>query len=54
MGYEICATPEEAATMTTSTPAKSIGNQEYGVIKVGSPAVFARFTKEYEFVGTIG
>ncbi len=48
------ATPEEAATMTTSTPAKSVGNHEYGVIKVGSPAVFARFTPEYEFVETIG
>ena len=48
------AAPEAAAAMTTSTPAKSIGNQEYGVIKVGSPAVFARFTPEYQFVETIG
>lgn len=48
------ATPEAAATMTTETPARSIGNKEYGVIKVGSPAVFARFTSDYEFVGTIG
>ena len=48
------ATPEEAAAMTTSTPAESIGNSEVGVIKVGSPAIFARFNKQYEFVGTIG
>lgn len=48
------ATAEEAAAMTTSTPAKSIGNTEVGVIKVGSPAIFARFNAEYEFVGTIG
>lgn len=48
------ATPEEAATMTTSTPAESIGNSEVGVIKVGSPAFFARFNAQFEFVGTIG
>lgn len=48
------ATPEAAATMTTSTPAKSIGNQEYGVIKVGAPALFARFNDQFEFVSTIG
>jgi len=48
------ATPEEAATMTTSTPAESIGNSEVGVIKVGSPAIFARFNAQFEFVGTIG
>lgn len=48
------ATPEDAATMTTSSPAKSIGNQDFGVIKVGSPAIFARFTPDYQFVSTIG
>lgn len=48
------ATPEAAAAMTTSTPAESIGNKEVGVIKVGSPAIFARFTADYEFVDTIG
>ena len=48
------ASAEDAATMTTSTPAQSIGNNEYGVIKVGSPAVFARFTADYQFVETIG
>ena len=48
------ASAEDAATMTTSTPAKSIGNEEVGVIKVGSPAIFARFNAKYEFVGTIG
>lgn len=48
------ASPEAAATMTTSTPAESIGNQQFGVIKEGSPAIFARFNANYEFVGTIG
>ena len=48
------AAPEEAAAMTTSTPAASIGNKEYGVIREGAPAVFARFTKDYQFVETIG
>lgn len=48
------ATPEAAAAMTTSTPAHSIHNDEVGVIKVGAPAVFARFTADYEFVGVIG
>lgn len=48
------ATPEEAAAMTTSTPAASIGNQEFGVIQPGAPAVFARFTPDYQFVETIG
>lgn len=48
------AKPEEAAAMTTSTPAASIGNQEFGVIRVGAPAVFARFTRDYQFVSTVG
>ena len=48
------AAPEAAAAMTTSTPATSIHNTEYGVIKVGAPAVFARFNGEFEFVETIG
>ena len=48
------ASPEDAAAMTTSTPAASIGNTELGVIKAGSPAIFARFNSEYEFVETIG
>lgn len=47
------ASPEDAATMTTSTPARSVGNDRVGVIKVGSPAIFARFDSEYNFVGTI-
>lgn len=47
------ASAEEAATMTTSTPAESIGNTDVGVIKVGAPAIFARFTADYEFAGTI-
>lgn len=48
------ATPEDAATMTTVTPAKSIGNEDMGVIELGAPAVFARFTADYRFVSTIG
>lgn len=48
------AKPEDAAAMTTSTPALSIGNEEVGVIKVGSPAIFARFDADYKFIGTIG
>ena len=48
------AAPEDAAAMTTSTPAKSIGNNELGVIKAGSPAIFARFNSNFEFVETIG
>lgn len=48
------ATAEEAATMTTLTPAASIGNEDYGVIELGAPAVFARFNAEYQFVSTIG
>jgi len=47
------ATPEAAATMTTSTPAESINNTEVGVIKVGSPAIFARFNSDYDFIETI-
>ena len=47
------ATPEAAAAMTTSTPAESIGCKDVGVIKVGAPAIFARFTADYEFVGTV-
>ena len=48
------AKPEDAAAMTTSTPALSIGNDKVGVIKVGSPAIFARFDDDYNFIGTIG
>lgn len=48
------ATPEDAAAMTTKTPALSIGNEEMGEIELGAPAVFARFNAEYEFVGAIG
>jgi len=40
--------------MTTSTPAASIGNTELGVIIAGSPAIFARFNSNYDFVETIG
>lgn len=46
--------PEDAAAMVTSTPAASIRNEEYGVIREGAPAVFARFTPDYQFVSAIG
>lgn len=46
--------PEDAAAMVTSTPAASIRNGEYGVIREGAPAVFARFTPDYQFVSAIG
>lgn len=42
--------PEDAAAMVTETPAKSIGNTEYGVIRVGAPAIFARFDSDFRFV----
>ena len=45
--------PEAAAAMVTSTPAASIHNDEVGQIKIGAPAVFARFTADFDFVGTI-
>ena len=48
------ATPEEAAAMTTKTPALSIGNEDVGEIDLGAPAIFARFTPDYQFVGAIG
>ena len=48
------ATPENAAAMTTKTPAMSIGNEDMGEIELGAPAIFARFNAAYEFVETIG
>ena len=36
------ATPEEAALMTTKTPALSIGNEELGEIELGAPAIALR------------
>ncbi|MEG0270595.1 MAG: N-acetylglucosamine-6-phosphate deacetylase [Clostridia bacterium] len=48
------AKPEDAALMTTKTPAMSIHNEEMGEIELGAPAIFARFTPDYEFVETIG
>lgn len=48
------ATPEDAAIMTTKTPAESIGNDEVGEIELGAPAIFARFDKHYQFVETVG
>ena len=48
------ATPEEAALMTTKTPALSIGNEELGEIELGAPAIFSRFDENYAFKGTVG
>ena len=48
------ATPEEAALMTTQTPALSIGNEELGEIELGAPAIFSRFDENYAFKGTVG
>ena len=48
------ATPEEAALMTTQTPAQSIGNEELGEIELGAPAIFSRFDENYAFKGTVG
>lgn len=48
------ASPEDAAAMTTRTPALSINNDEVGEIELGSPAIFARFDSDCQFVSTIG
>ena len=48
------ASPEDAALMTTRTPARSIQNEEVGEIELGAPAIFSRFDKDYQFIGTIG
>ncbi|MDD3335247.1 MAG: N-acetylglucosamine-6-phosphate deacetylase [Eubacteriales bacterium] len=48
------ATPEDAATMTTKTPALSIGNEDMGEIELGAPAILARFDQTFTFVETIG
>lgn len=48
------AAPEDAVRMTTRTPAQSIRNDEYGKIDLGAPAILARFTPSFEFVGTVG
>ena len=45
---------EDAAAMVTKTPALSIGNRILGDLTVqGAPAVFTRFTKDWQFAGTI-
>ena len=48
------ATPEQAATVTTITPAKSIDEEEVGRIELNSPAILARFDKDFMFVESIG
>ncbi|MEG2316726.1 MAG: N-acetylglucosamine-6-phosphate deacetylase [Clostridia bacterium] len=47
------AAPEDAALMTTKTPALSIGNEELGEIELGTPACFARFDGNWNFVETL-
>ncbi len=46
--------PEDAACMTSKAPAMSIGFGEYGEIRRGAPAVFARFDANWNFVGVVG
>ena len=46
--------PEDAACMVSKTPAQSLGLEEYGEIRPGAPAVFARFDKNWDFVETMG
>ena len=41
---------EDAAAMVTCTPARSVGNTEFGVIRVGAPAVFVRLSKTLDSV----
>ena len=45
--------PEDAALMTTQTPARSVGAENIGVIREGACAVFARFNQDFEFVEAI-
>jgi len=45
--------PEDAARMVTEAPARSIKESDYGTLRVGAPAVMARFGKDWEFLGTL-
>lgn len=45
--------PEDAAAMVTQTPALSIRNEAFGVLRVGAPAVFARFAEDWAFQETV-
>ena len=46
--------PEDAAHMTTKTPAIAIGSNLLGDLSVvGAPAVFARFAPDWSFVGAL-
>ena len=51
---EFGATPEQAVKMTTCSPAKSVLNNNVGQIALGFPAIFARFTPEWDFVSVVG
>jgi len=46
--------PEDAARMTTCTPAKSIGAEDFGVIREGACGMLVRFDSEFSFVQTLG
>lgn len=45
--------PEDAAMMTTQTPARSVGADDVGVIRTGAVGLFARFDRNFEFVGAL-
>lgn len=42
--------PEDAAMMTTQTPARSVGIDDVGVIREGARALFAHFDRDFHFV----
>lgn len=46
--------PEDAALMTTATPARSVGCTDAGVIREGAVGILARFDKAFAFVQALG
>lgn len=46
--------PEDAAVMTTRTPARSVGCGDVGVIREGAAGIFAWFDRTFAFVRTLG
>ncbi len=51
IGYGV--PPEDAARMVTSAPALSIGEEAFGRLSVGAPAVLARFDRQWAFQGIV-
>lgn len=45
--------PEDAAAMVTQTPALSIHNTEFGVLRVGAPGLLNRFGADWAFKGSV-